>query len=221
LQKIKTVEVEASAEREKRQVVIAAEAAAEQQFVSTQRAADAKAYQVQKDAEARKAAADAGAEAVTKKANADAAASKARAEGDHALALVPVEIEREKVKIEQDRINNVIKPELEARERSGKVAQEFEVSKLRIEAEKQTRIETAKAMATIGQKISMQLYGTPENAAGMLKALMSGQQVAEVINSFTENVDEKVLERITTAVDGVGKFLSSEKKEEINSTLTK
>lgn len=50
---------------------------------------------------------------------------------------------------------------------------------------------------------------------------MSGQQVAEVINSFTENVDEKVLERITTAVDGVGKLLSSEKKEEINSTLTK
>lgn len=207
LQKVETVKVEAKAERDKRQAVIAAEAKAEQIFVAEQRAADAKAYHVQKDAEARKAAADADSEATIKKANAEANAAKARAEGERAQALVPVQVERERVAIDQDRIEHVIKPELEARERSGKVAQDFEIAKLKVEADKQVRIETAKAMATIGEKITMQLYGSPEHAAGMLNSLMSGQQVAEAVNSFTKSIDPVVNHTIINAVDGISSFL--------------
>jgi flotillin len=213
MQAVKTVEIEATAEREKRKAVIAAEAKAEQIFVSEQRAADAKAYQVQKDAEARKAAADADAEATTKKANAEANAAKARAEGERAQALVPVQVERERVTIDQDRIEHVVKPELEARERSGKVAQDFEIAKLKVEADKEVRIETARAMATVGEKITMQLYGSPEHAAGMLKSLMSGQQVAEVVNSFTESVDPKVGDAVMGAVEGVGSLLKKKEPE--------
>lgn len=215
MQAVKTVEVEASAEREKRKAVIAAEAKAEQIFVAEQRAADAKAYQVQKDAEARKAAADADAEATTKKAQADANAAKARAEGERAVALVPVEVDREKVKIDQDRIENVIKPELEAREKSGKVAQDFEIAKLQVEAEKQVKIETAKAMATVGEKITMQLYGSPEHAAGMLKSLMGGQQVAEAINAFSENVDPKVGDAVGDMVEGAASLFSKKDKQKV------
>lgn len=213
MQKVKTVEVEATAEREKRKSVIAAEAKAEQIYVSEQRAADAKAYQVQKDADARKAAADADAEATTKKANAEANAAKARAEGERAQALVPVQVERERVTIDQDRIEHVVKPELEARERSGKVAQDFEIAKLKVEADKEVRIETARAMATVGEKITMQLYGSPEHAAGMLKSLMSGQQVAEVVNSFTESVDPKVGDAVMGAVEGVTGYFSSKAED--------
>jgi flotillin len=212
-QAVKTVEVEATAERDKRQAVIAAEAKAEQIFVSEVKAADAKAYQVQKDAEARKAAADADAEAVTKKAQAEAHAAKAKAEGERAQALVPVEVEREKVKIEQDRFNQITKPELEARERHGKVAQDFEIAKLQVDADRQIRIETARAMATIGEKITMTLYGSPEHAAGMLKSLMNGQQVASVINAFSESIDPKVGETVMGAVESVGKLLGGETKE--------
>lgn len=210
MQAVKTVEIEATAEREKRQAVIAAEAKAEQIYVSEQRAADAKAYQVQKEADARKATADADAEATTKRAEAEANAAKAKAEGERAQALVPVEVEREKVKIEQDRFDQITKPELEARERHGKVAQDFEIAKLQVEADKQVKIENAKAMATIGEKITMTLYGQPEHAAGMLKSLMSGQQVAGVINAFSESVDPKVGETVMGAVESVGKFLGGE-----------
>jgi flotillin len=214
-QAVKTVEVEATAERDKRQAIIAAEAKAEQIFVSEVKAADAKAYQVQKDAEARKAAADADSEAVTKKAQAEANAAKAKAEGERAQALVPVEVEREKVKIEQDRFNQITKPELETRERYGKVAQDFEIAKLQVEAEKQVRIETAKAMATIGEKITMTLYGSPEHAANMLRSLMNGQQAASVINAFSESVDPKVSETVMGAVESVGKFLGGDKTKEL------
>lgn len=208
MQSVKTVEVEAEAEREKKRAVIAAEAKAEEEYVSEQRKADAKAYSVQKDAEARKAAADADAEATTKKATAEANAAKAKAEGDRAVALVPVEVDREKVKIDQDRFENVIKPDLEAREKSGKVAQDFEIAKLQVEADKQVRIETAKAMATIGEKITMTLYGTPDSASSMLKSLMSGQRTAEMINSFAEQLDPEIKSKVEGAVKTVSKALT-------------
>lgn len=235
MQAVKTVEVEAIAMRDKRSAVIAAEAKAEEAFVASQRGADAKAYNaqkeadaksygVQKDAEARKLAADADAEAVTKKAEADANAYRAKAtaesdalkskaDGDRAIALVPVEVDRERVKIEQDRIEKVVKPELEAREKSGKVAQEFEIEKLKVEADKFVRIESAKAMAEIGTKITMTLYGTPESATAMLNSLMTGQKSAELINAFTENLDPGIKTTIGEVVDGVKGVLGSDKSK--------
>lgn len=202
-QSVETVRVEAAAEREKSKAIISAQAAAEQKFLSDSRGADAKAYQVQKDAEARKLAADADAEAVTKKAVAEANAAKAKAEGERALQLVPIEIDRERVRIDQSRIETVVKPELEAREKSGKVAQDFEIAKLQVQADKEIRIETAKAMATIGSKVSMSLYGSPEAASDMLKSLMNGQQLANGINAFTNSIDPNLSETVTGAVKAV------------------
>lgn len=210
MQKIQTVSVTATAERKKQEAVIQAQAAAEQAFVSEQRKADADAYRVKAEADARKASADAEAEATIKKADADARAARARADGKKAEEMVPVEVDREKVKIDQDRIENVVKPELETREKSGKVAQEFELSKLQIEAEKHVRIESAKAMATVGGKISMSLYGTPENAAGMLKSITMGQQGMEILNGFREAGGGPILDGIAKAASG----LASKNEEE-------
>jgi len=207
MQKIKTVEIEAAANRDKAKSVIEAQAQAEQNYVVAQRQADAQAYQVQKDAEARKAAADADAEATTKKAAAEASALKARADGDQAVQMVPVQVERERVKIDQDRIEHVVKPELEAREKSGKVAQDFEIAKLKVEAEMQVQIETARAMASIGSKVQMNLYGTPENAADMLNGIVKGQNWAESINAFKNTIDPSIIEAARDAAEGAASML--------------
>lgn len=203
MQAIKTVEIEASAERDKRKAVIEASAKAEQAYLTEQRAADAKAYQVQKDAEARKLAADADAEATTKKALAEANAAKAHADGEKAKQLVPVEVERERLQIDQNRFENIVRPDLKAREDFGKAAQEFEIAKLKVQAEKEVKIETARAMSGIGEKISMTLYGNPDHAASMLKSLVSGQQVAELVNSFSKQIDLGLVSGVAKVVDAV------------------
>lgn len=203
MQAIKTVEIEASAERDKRKAVIEASAKAEQAYLTEQRAADAKAYQVQKDAEARKLAADADAEATTKKALAEANAAKAHADGEKAKQLVPVEVERERLQIDQNRFENIVRPDLKAREDFGKAAQEFEIAKLKVQAEKEVKIETARAMSGIGEKISMTLYGNPDHAASMLKSLVSGQQVAELVNSFSKQIDPGLVSGVAKVVDAV------------------
>ena len=209
MQAVKTVEVEATAEREKRKAVIAAEAKAEQIYVTDQRAADAKAYQTMKDAEARKLAADADAEAVTKKATAEANAEKAKAEGQRALQLVPVEVERAKVEIDRDRIETVVKPELEAREKSGKVAQDYEIAKLHVEADKLVRIESAKAAAMIGSKIECKLYGAPEDAARMISSFAGGQKLMEAIEGFMGDGGGDLVQ---SAVHSARKFLKKQEQ---------
>lgn len=176
---------------------------AEQAYLKDQRAADAKAYQMQKDAEARKLAADADAEATTKKALAEANAAKAHADGEKAKQLVPVEVERERVQIDQNRFENIVRPDLKAREEFGKAAQEFEIAKLKVQADKEVKIESAKAMSGIGEKISMTLYGNPDHAASMLKSLVSGQQVAELVNSFSKQIDPGLVSGVAKVVDAV------------------
>jgi flotillin len=202
-QQVKMVEVEETAKREKQKAVISAQAKAEQLFVTEQRGADAEAYKKEKDAEARKKAADADAEAITKKAQAEANAEKAKAEGQKAVAMVPVDVDREKVKIDQDRVENVIKPELEARQESGKVAQDFEIAKLEVDAHKQVRIASAQAMATIGENITCKLYGAPEDAGKMMRNLVSGQGVMSAVEGFVGAGGGDMVKSALSAAEGL------------------
>ena len=102
-QAVKTVQVEADANRAKTTQVINAEATAQTAYVQAQKAADAQAYTMKAKADGQKAAADAeaeatikkasaDAEATTKRANAEAAAAEARARGEQAVAMVPVSV---------------------------------------------------------------------------------------------------------------------------------
>ena len=185
-QGIKTVEVQADAERLKRQAVIAAEAGAEQRYLEVQRAADAEAYRVQKEAEARKLAADAEAEALRKQAHAQADADTARAAGARAVAMVPVEVERERVGVERQRVEEVLERELEAREAHGKAAQEFELAQLRITKEAEVRIEAARATATLIGQVKGTVFGTPADVARMTDTFMRGLGVSTAIEGFLE-----------------------------------
>ncbi|MBN1607664.1 MAG: hypothetical protein JW940_13590 [Polyangiaceae bacterium] len=184
MQNVETVRVTEAAERDKRRQVIEAEAVAEQKYVSEQRRADADAYAREKQALAQHAAATAEAEALRTHALAEAEAEERRAHGQRARAMVPVEVERAKVAIERDRVDNVVKPELEAREQHGKVAQEFELAKLRVQAEREVRIAIANASATLFSKVQASLYGTPADVARIGDSFLKGQSTAAVANGF-------------------------------------
>jgi uncharacterized membrane protein YqiK len=210
-QGVVTVEAVAKAEREKQTSVLAASAKAEQLYVAASKTADAEAYKVKAEADARKASADAEAEALRKKAEAEAVAIEkralgqkaaalaeaegqkatalAKAEGEKAIAMVPVEVEARKVAIAQSHVETVLKPELEAREKSGKAAQEFEIAKLRIEAEQNVRIEAAKALAVIQGKITANVYGTPEDVAKMQSAFANGMGLSSILGGFMDGVN--------------------------------
>jgi uncharacterized membrane protein YqiK len=211
-QQVITVEQIATAEREKAKAVLAAKAEAEKQYVTAEKAADAAAYKTKTEADARKASADADAEATRKRAQAEMAAQQARAEGDKAqklaeaegtrarllaeaegqkaVAMVPIEVRAREVEVDKQRVEEVLKPELEARAQSGSVAQDFELAKFRIEKEAEVRIESAKATAQIYGKITANVYGTPKDVARMGDAFARGMGISQAIEGFLSGASE-------------------------------
>jgi len=192
-QNIQTVTVTSEAEREKKRRVIEAEAAAETTYVARAKEADANAYGVQKSAEGKKLAADAEAEATTKKAEAEAVAAEARARGTKAEQMVPIEVKRAEVEVDQKRVNEVLVPELQARKEHGDAAQKFELQKLEIEAEKSVRIATANAIATISSKVTATVVGTPEQVSDMVMGYVRGMSAGRTASGFTDGLDPKVM----------------------------
>lgn len=212
-QKVETITVVETAERERQKTVTNATATAEQAFVTEQKRADAMAYATEKEATARKTAAEANATAIRLKAEAEAEASRQEADGLKAKAMVPVEVKRAQVEVDRDRVNTVIKPELEAREKHGKVAQDFEIVKLQVEAEKEVKIAIANAQATMFQRVEAKLYGTPEQVNEMIGSFTQGQGFATKVEGFLENLDPTTKAAVTGVVRQLA-ALASKKTEE-------
>ncbi len=208
-QRVESVRVTEEAQRAKKREVIEAEAQAEKQFVACQRKADADAYATQREAEARKLAADAASEAIRKQAEAEAEAERQRALGEKASAMVVVEVERARVEVERDRLETVVRPELEVRERHGKVAQDFELKKLEIEASRSVRIATAQATASLFTKMEAKLFGTPEQVERLMGSLLSGQSAATLANGFLETANSKVGDALAQVGDNIGELASA------------
>ncbi len=184
-QDVTTVTVVAEADREQQKQVIAAKGAADSQYVTKQRAADAEAYTLKANAEGRKAASEADALAITTKADADSSAAKKRAEGLQAEQMVPITVKKAEVDVEQRRVE-VLQNELEAREKHGSAAQEFELAKLRVSKEAEVRIESARATATLVSKITGTVVGTHEDVANLLGALKNGMGIANNAEGFLD-----------------------------------
>lgn len=230
-QNIVTVEEVAKAEREKQKSVIAATAEADKNYVTAQKkaeadafaaqmGADAAAYRVLKEADARKASSSAEAEAVTvgaearsKAAQLEAEGRKAQlladAEGQRALAMVPVEVKAREVVVDQDRVEKVLKPELEARAENGSVAQSFELSKLQIVQDANVRIETAKAMVNIYGKIQANVYGTPEDVARMGNNFMSGMGLSQALGGFMAGADASTVSTLQNTMGAVNNLIDA------------
>lgn len=208
-QVFESVRVTGEAERDKTQKVLAAQAAAEMRFVGEQRQADSDAYAKQKQAEAQRLAADAEAEAIRKRAEANAEAEVQRALGQRALAMVPVEVMRAELEVERERVENVVKRELEAREKHGRVAQEFELSKLRIEAEKEVRVASAQAQASVFTRMSANLYGTTQDVEKLLASFVAGQSTASALNGFLSQTSEPTQAVLSALGKGVAELAGS------------
>jgi flotillin len=189
-QEVETIKVTAEAERAKAKSVVEATAEAEREYVRRSKLADAESYTIESGARARKAAADAEAEAIRKRAEAEAEAERQRASGEKAKAMVPIEVKKAEVEVERERVETVIKPELEAREKHGKVAQDFEIAKLQVAAEKEVRIATAQAQATMFSRVEAKLYGTPDQVNDMIRSFTQGQNWASKVEGLLENLDE-------------------------------
>jgi uncharacterized membrane protein YqiK len=207
-QTLHSVRVTAEAERDKTQKVLAAQAQAEMRYVNEQRQADSDAYTKHKQAEAQRLAADAEAEAIRKRAEAQADAEQQKALGQRAIAMVPVEVKRAEIELERDRVENVVKRELEAREQHGRVAQEFELSKLRIEAEREVRVAFASAQATLFTKMTANLYGTTADVEKLMRSFVDGQSVANTLNGFVANVDQPAKDVLQKLGEGVAQLSS-------------
>jgi uncharacterized membrane protein YqiK len=230
-QNIQTVEVVAAADRERQKAVIAAQGEAEKNYVTAQRTADAGAYRTLKEAEARKASADADAEAVTKQASAASKAAElqaagnkallvaqadgdrakllATAEGQKALAMVPVEVNARQVEVDKQRVEEVLKPELEARAANGEAAQNFELAKLQITQEALVRIESAKATAQFYGKIQANVYGTPEDVAKMSQHFNAGMGLSQAFGGFLAGADASTVETVQKTMGAVNEIASA------------
>lgn len=210
-QAVFTVEQIAEADRNKLKAVIAATAEADKSFVTSQKAADAAAYRVKAEADARKASADADASATLKKAEAESAAKKLAAEADQATlvaqangmkaqAMVPVEVKAREVEIDKQRVEEVLKPELQARSEHGEAAQNFQLAQLRITQESLVRIEAAKAMATVYGKITANVYGTPEDVAKMGQRFADGMGLSQAFGGFMAGADSSTASTVKAIV---------------------
>jgi uncharacterized membrane protein YqiK len=170
-QAVVTVTVIAEAEREAQKRLTAARQEADQNKIKEQTNADVLAYMRIKEAEAEREAAQAQYEAKLRLAEADAASSTKRAEGERSLKMVDVNVEREKVNVEKARVD-VERVSLSNKQEFEGAALQFELEKLRIQADKEVRIAAAQAMANMFSKAQMQIFGDPGTMASMSQQFM-------------------------------------------------
>lgn len=186
-QAIVTVKVTAEAEREGERHLIAARKEADQDMYRRKIGVDAEAYKATRAAEAEKSASEAQAAARLILAEAEANAAKKRAEGATAEQMVDVSIKKELVNVERAKVD-VERQALENRERFGRAAIEFEVEKLRIQASKDIQIAAAQSMAQFMARANFTLYGDPTTMSRMMDQYMKGVGLANATQGFLTNL---------------------------------
>jgi hypothetical protein len=122
---------------------------------------------------------------------------------------VPVDVERERVGVEQRRIEEVLQKELEARDAHGKAAQEFELAQLRITKEAEVRIEAARATATLLGQVKANVYGTPADVARMTDTFMRGMGVSTAVEGFLEGAGPITTATAATAAAQLGELVGA------------
>ena len=197
-----TVQKESEAERQKRIAVIQKQAAAEQTKIERNMQADVEAYATIKTAEAEKLAAQDEAAAKLRLATADKEAKTLQAEGDQAVAMIPVNVAGEQVKLDQSRVE-VLKLELETKSANQRLSFELELQKAKIAAERDVRIALANAMGQALSSSEFKIYGDPATAAKMLAMFTSGQEYAQVIDGFVRQAPSEVTD---LAMNSIGQF---------------
>jgi uncharacterized membrane protein YqiK len=188
-QAVVTVEVKATAERERERAVIAKQALVEQQRIEQQMQAEVVAYRQVKEAEGAQAAAALQAQARIALAEADQQSATLRAEGERAVAMVPVNVSQEQVKVSDAQVTVAIR-ELEGKARFERIALDLQVELARIEAEKQARIAAANAAGQALAQAHMTIYGDPLTAQRMIAAITQGQSMGLFAQGASQTLPE-------------------------------
>jgi uncharacterized membrane protein YqiK len=203
-QQVKTVEVQLTAERERDRAVIARQAEVEQQRIKFQMEADVSAYAAVKKAEGEQSAADKQARARIALAEADKQAKSLQADGDQAVQMVPVNVAREQVNVEDARVTVKIR-DLEGQAKFESIARELQVQLATIQAEKEAKIAAAKAMGEALARANVQLWGDPAAMQQLTGAFFRGQAVGSFANGLTESLPPGVGEMLAKVVDAVSR----------------
>jgi uncharacterized membrane protein YqiK len=200
-QQVKTVEVQLTAERERDKAVIARQAEVEQQRIKMQMEADVSAYAAIKKAEGEQAAADKQAKARVALAEADKQAKSLQAEGDRAVQMVPVNVSREQVNVEDARVTVKIR-DLEGQSKFESIARELQVQLATIQAEKEAKIAAAHAMGEALAQANLNVWGDPNAVQQMAAAFFRGQTVSSFANGLTGSLSPAVADLLKKVVGG-------------------
>ncbi|MEZ0265967.1 MAG: SPFH domain-containing protein [Phycisphaerae bacterium] len=201
-QSVVTVTVTADADREASKKLIAAQQVITENKLRHQTEADVLAYTKIKNADAEKQAAEAQYQAKLRLAEGDAQGAAKRAEGERAIKMVDVNVERERVGVEQAKVE-VERQSLSNKQEFEDAALKFELEKIRIMADKEVRIAAAQALGNMLAKANMQIFGDPETMSRMSSQFMraaSYGQAADGLLTTLPPEGKAMLERIGSAV---------------------
>jgi len=203
-QQVLTVEVTQTAERAKAQTVINEQAQIERQRLREQMEADVKAYAEMKRADAQAIAAEKQAVARLTLADAEKKAQILSAEGLRATQMVPVEVNREQVNVEDARVE-VKRKELQYQAEFETIARDLQVELARIAAEKDARIAAAAAFGDAMSRANLTLWGDPTTMQRMAESFFKGQTSGEYLSGLVQSMPEGVKE----AANSAGEFFTT------------
>ncbi|HEV8379047.1 MAG TPA: SPFH domain-containing protein [Tepidisphaeraceae bacterium] len=201
-QKVMTVTVTSEAAREAEKKLIAAKQLIQENKIREETEADVLAYMKIKEAEGERKAADLQYEARLRLAEGESQANVKRAEGERALKMVEVNVEREKVNVEQARVD-VERQSLSNRQEFEGAALKFELEKMRIEAERDVRIQSAQAMGQMLNKAQMQIFGDPDTMARMSERFMRAASYGSAADGLFKNLPPQARELLSKLAPAV------------------
>jgi uncharacterized membrane protein YqiK len=201
-QAVRTVETTQTAERDKARLVIEAQAEFERKRLQEQVQADVAAYAVVKAAEGAATAAEQEATARKTLAQAQKEAMGLQAEGERAAQMVPVDVERKRVEVEQARVG-VQRQELENKAEFETIARGLQVDLARIEAEKEIRIAAAQAFGEAMASAKMTVWGDPGTVQRMSESFFRGQQFGFLVDGLVANTPDGVKDALGAALEQV------------------
>ncbi|MGD9497552.1 MAG: flotillin family protein [Armatimonadota bacterium] len=208
-QQVITVEEVATADRERQVQIIAAEQAAQQEKIKQQMEADIVAYKTAKVAEGEQEAAARLAEAIRTKAEAERDASRLAAEGEEAKQMVPVNVNREQVAVDAQRVQDVeaarvqvLRSELAAKAEYDQISVELEKALADINARKDVGVAFAQSMRTALSHADLNMYGDPQMLGTALQSFSKAAGVSAWVDGLTSTLPAGTIEAAAAALSG-------------------
>lgn len=207
-QDVKTVTAKATADREKNVAIIAKQAQAEQQKVEKNTGADIEAYAITRKATADQEAAEKQADARLQLAEADKSAKVLEAEGSRAEQMVPVDVEKARVDVERQNLQNQADFQ--------QIASEMRVTLASIEAQKEVQVARANAMATAMSSAKITVWGDPATVQKMTEAFANGQAWSALVDGLVNGGSETSKQTVASTMSALSAVVEHFTGQKVN-----